>query len=159
MSTPVWDERVKLARRYAPRLVLFPEKKELGKPKIEGGAGDYHPRGVELLLERGRLYPGTLRALLKLRFDWLFSQASRIPATPDNLAQSDRAVDQIRLLGKPIPNPHHAWDGCSKLNSIDAQGRSGYERFPLTTYVMSSPAPGQSGLPGRRRSDRKTMKA
>jgi hypothetical protein len=63
MSALTWEERVELAQRYAPRLILFPEKKELGRPKIEGGAGDYHPRSLELLLERGRLYPGTLRAL------------------------------------------------------------------------------------------------
>ena len=136
MPAPAWEERVELAERFAPRLILFPENKSLGKPKLEGGAGDYHPRSLELLLERGRLYPGTLRALGKLKIAWLFSHASRIPATLDNLAQSRHAFDQIRLLGGPIPNPQHAWDSYFDiLNSIDAQGRSGSERFPLTTYV------------------------
>jgi len=136
MSTLTWEERVELAQCYAPRLILFPEDKSLGKPKIEGGTGDYQPRSLELLLERGRLYPGTLRALLMLKFAWLFSHTSRLPATLDNLAQSDHAFDQIRLLGGPIPNPQQAWDSYfALLNSIDAQGRSGYDRFPLTTYV------------------------
>ena len=136
MSALAWEERVELAQRYAPRLILFPEKKELGKPKIEGGAGDYHPRSLELLLERGRLYPGTLRTLGQLKFAWLFSQLSRMPATFDNLAQSHHAFDQIRLLGGPIPKADQAWDAYFDiLNSIDAQGQSGYDRFPLTTYV------------------------
>ncbi len=136
MPALTWEERVDLAQRYAPRLILFPEKKELGKPKIEGGAGDYHPRSLELLLERGRLYPGTLRALFQLKLAWLFSQASRIPATLDDLAKSDNAFDQIRLLGRPIPDPNQAWNAYFEiLNAIDAQGRLGYDRFPLTTYV------------------------
>ena len=136
MSALTWEERVELAQRYAPRLILFPEKKDLGKPKIEGGAGDYHPRSLELLLERGRLYPGTLRALGRLKFAWLFSHASRMPATLDNLARSHHAVYQIRLLGPPIPDPQQAWVTYFEiLNSIDARGQSGYDRFPLTTYV------------------------
>ncbi len=136
MPTLTWEERVELAQRYAPRLILFPEKQDLGKPKIEGGAGDYQPRTLELLLERGRLYPGTLRALAQLKIAWLFSQASRIPATLDNLTKNDRPFHQIRLLGRPIPNRQEAWDSYFEiLNSTDAQGRSGFERFPLTTYV------------------------
>lgn len=136
MSTLTWEERVELAQLFAPRLVLYPEEKTLGKPKIEGGAGSYHPRSLELLLERGRLFPGTLRTLAQLKFAWLIDQASRIPATLDNLAKSQRASDQIRLLGGPIPNPQQAWDVYFEiLKSIDAQGRSGYDRFPLTTYV------------------------
>jgi hypothetical protein len=136
MSTLTWEERVELAQRYAPRLILFPEKKELGKPKIEGGAGSYHPRSLELLLEQGRLYPGTLRALGKLKFAWLFKHTSRIPATLDNLAKSDHVFDQIRLLGGPIPNTHVAWNTYFEiLDSIDAHGISGYDRFPLTTYA------------------------
>jgi hypothetical protein len=136
MSALAWEERIALAQRYAPRLILFPEKKELGRPKIEGGAGDYYPRSLEMLLERGRLYPGTLRALGQLKFAWLFRHTSRIPATLGNLAKSDHPFDQIRLLGKPIPNPDQAWDAYFEiLNSTDAQGRSGYERFPLSTYA------------------------
>ncbi|HTP08052.1 MAG TPA: hypothetical protein VMP08_07365 [Anaerolineae bacterium] len=136
MSTLTWEDRVELAQRYAPRWILFPEKQELGKPKIEGSAGDYHPRSVELLLERGRLYPGTLRALSQLKLAWLFNNASRPPATLDNLAKSNNAYDQIRLLGGPIPDPQQAWKTYFEiLNAIDAQGRSGYDRFPLTTYA------------------------
>ena len=136
MPTLAWEERVELAQRYAPRLIVFPEKQALGKPKIEGGAGDYQPRSLELLLERGRLYPGTLRALAKLKIAWLVKQTSRISATLDNLARSSQPFDQIRLLGKPIPNPQQAWNSYFDiLNSIDAQGRSGYDRFPLTTYT------------------------
>ena len=136
MSTLTWEERVELAQRFAPRLILYPEKQELGKPKIEGGAGSYHPRSLELLLERGRLYPGTLRAVGRLKIAWLFSHTSRTPATLDNLATSNNAFDQIRLLGGPIPDPQEAWATYFEiLNSRDAQGRSGYDRFPLTTYA------------------------
>ena len=136
MSTLTWGERVELAQRYAPRLILFPERKELGKPRIEGFAGDYHPRSLELLLERGRLFPGTLRSLRQGQIAWLFNQDSRPPATLDNLAKSDNTSHQIRLMGKPIPNPQQAWATYFEiLNAIDAQGRSGYERFPLTTYA------------------------
>jgi hypothetical protein len=136
MSTLIWEERVELAERFAPRLVLFPEEKSLGRPRIEGGAGDYHPRSLELLLERGRLYPGIWRTLGQLKFQWLFDHSSRIPATLDNLAKSHHAFDQIRLLGRAIPNPQQAWDTYYEiLSSIDAQGRSGRDRFPLTSYV------------------------
>ena len=77
-----------------------------------------------------------MRALGRLKFAWLFNQTSRPPATLDNLAKSDHAFDQIRLLGRPIPNPQQAWVTYFEiLNSIDAQGRSGYDRFPFTTYV------------------------
>jgi hypothetical protein len=136
MVALAWEERVELAQRFAPRLILFPENKELGKPRIVGGAGSYHPRSLDLLLERGRLYPGTLRAIAHLNFAWMFSHTSRIPATLDALAGSHHAFDQIRLLGGPIPDPQQAWDTYFDiLDSIDAQGRSGYERFPLTAYV------------------------
>jgi hypothetical protein len=136
MSTLAWEERVELAQQFAPRLILFPEKQELGKPQIAGGTGDYHPRSLELLLERGRFYPGTLRALAQLKLRWLIDHRSRPPATLDNLANSEHAFDQIRLLGRPIPNPQQAWDTYFDiLNSIDAQGRSGYDRFPVTTYA------------------------
>jgi hypothetical protein len=136
MTVPGWEERVELAQRFAPRLVLYPEEQSLGRPRIEGGAGDYHPRSLELLLQHGRLFPGTIRAARQLKFKWLFSHASRIRATPDNLAKSHHVFDQIRLLGGPIPNPNQAWAAYFNiLDSVDAQGRSGYDRFPLTAYV------------------------
>ena len=136
MSTLTWEERVELAQRFAPRLVLFPEKEQLGKPRIAGGAGDYYPRTIELLLERGRLFPGTLRAIAQLQFAQLFSQATRLPATLDNLAKSQHSFDQIRLLGPAIPDPVRAWAAYFEiLNSVDAAGHSGADRFPLTTYA------------------------
>ncbi len=136
MSTLTWEERVELAQRFAPRLTIFPEKKELGKPRVEGGTGDYHPRSLELLLERGRLYPGTLRALGMLKIAWLFDYASRRPATLDNLAKSHHTFDQIRLLGGPIPDPQQAWNTYFDiLDQPDATGRTGRDRFPLTTYA------------------------
>ena len=51
-----WTDRCDLAIRYAPRLVLFPEQRNLLPPgaaliSTQGG-GDYHPRGIEPLLER-----------------------------------------------------------------------------------------------------------
>ena len=131
-----WEERVELALCFAPRLILFPEKKELGKPRIAGGAGDYHPRSLELLLERGRLFPGTLRSLSRGRIDWLFNHHRRPPATLDNLAKSDNTSHQIRLLGPAIPDPHQAWDVYfDMLDQRDTLGRTGRERFPVTTYA------------------------
>ena len=131
-----WEERAELAHCYAPRLILFPEKIELGKPRIEGGAGDYHPRSLELLLERGHLFPGTLRSLAQGQIEWLFSQNNRPPATLDNLAQSSNTSHQIRLLGPPIPNAQQAWEVYFDiLDQRDAAGRTGRERFPLTTYA------------------------
>ena len=136
MPAFAWEQRVELAQQYARRPVLYDEDKALGKPKIEGRAGDYHPRSLDLLLERGRLYPGTLRAVGQLKLTWLVNYASRIPATLDNLAHSRHAFDQIRLLGGLIPQAHRAWYTYFEiLNSIDAQGKSGRDRFPLTTYV------------------------
>jgi hypothetical protein len=136
VSALTWEERAELAQRYAPRLILFPERKELGKPGIEGVAGDYHPRSLDLLLERGRLFPGTLRSLRQGQIAWLFDQDSRPPATLDNLAKSDNTSHQIRLLGRPIPNPQQAWNTYFDiLDRPDATGRTGRDRFPPTTYV------------------------
>ncbi len=120
-----WGERVELAHCFAPRLILFPEKKELGKPRIEGGAGDYHPRSLDLLLERGRLFPGTLRSLARGQIEWLLNQNSRPRATLDNLAKSDNTSHQIRLLGPPIPNALRAWEiYFAILDQRDATGRT-----------------------------------
>ena len=50
--------------------------------------------------------------------------------------KADIHFDQIRLLGGPIPDPQHAWETYFDiLNQPDAAGRTGRERFPLTTYV------------------------
>ena len=71
-------ERWVLARRYAPILVAFPERKEWGPP--DGARrhpntpiADYHPRPVDIVLDWAHLYPG-FRGNLKnprrlLRFD------------------------------------------------------------------------------------------
>ncbi len=136
MSMLTWEKRVELAQRYAPRLILFPEQQQLGKPKIEGGAGDYHPRSVELLLDHGRLFPGTRRSLRQRHINWLFNHASRPPATLDNLSDPQHAADQLRLLGGPLPDPQQAWTAYFNiLRARDEQGRAGLERYPLTTYA------------------------
>ena len=138
LDMPIFDlhKRVELAHEYGPRLVLFNEDKALGKPKIEGGTGDYQPRSLELLLERGHLYPGVLRTAGQLKLAWLINNASRIPATLDSLSHSRHSFDQIRLLGGSIPRAQKAWGTYFEiLSSVDAQGQTGYDRFPLTTYV------------------------
>jgi hypothetical protein len=129
MPTLTWEERLYLAQRFAPRLVGFPEKQGLGKPKITGGAGDYQPRAIDLLLDRGRLYPGTLRSIARLHFAHLFSHTSRPPATLDNLANSQHSFDQIRLLGPAVPNPDRAWTNYFEILNGKA------DRFPVTTYA------------------------
>lgn len=129
MSALTWGDRLDLAQRFAPRLVMFPEQQTLGKPRIEGGAGDYHPRPIDLLLDRGRLYPGTLRSIARLQFAQLFSHTSRPPATLDNLENSQHPFDQIRLLGPAIPNPDRAWAEYFEILKDRA------DRFPVTTYA------------------------
>ncbi|MBM3127904.1 MAG: hypothetical protein FJ009_04620 [Chloroflexi bacterium] len=114
MSLLTWEERFQLARRFAPRLVLFPEDHARARPgKQTERIGDYHPRPIELLLERGALWRG-----------WF---TPRQPATLDALAACTSADDQLILLGKPLPNPDFAWDLYFEL--LD------HARFPLTTYA------------------------
>lgn len=80
------DLRERLARRYCPCLVLFPEDPELGPPYRTGelahlAGADYHPRAVEVFLQHARLRQG--------RTQWL-------PDLPDITA-----VETIRAsLGK-----------------------------------------------------------
>ncbi len=143
MPMLTWEERVELAQRFAPRLVLFPEQKEAGRPnqvllpnRPNRDVGDYHPRSVELLLEHGRLYPGTLRSIARLQFAPLWDHSQRLPATLDHLAKNRHDYDQIRLLGPATPDPDQAWELYFKvLGDQDAGGRRGYDRFPLTTYA------------------------
>jgi len=61
-------QRQELAERHAPVLVLFPEREDLGRPygfrsRKQGIGGDYHPRSVELVLDRAYLIPGHPQAL------------------------------------------------------------------------------------------------
>lgn len=56
-------ERRQLAEQYAPILILFPERRELGRPRGSSRAscevrGDYHPRPVDVVLDHAYLYPG-----------------------------------------------------------------------------------------------------
>ncbi|MEW5717154.1 MAG: hypothetical protein AB1817_00865 [Chloroflexota bacterium] len=114
MPPLTWDERYDLAHRFSPRLVLFPEDQTCARPgKITETIGDYHPRGIELLLARGVLSTGALKP--------------RQPATLDALAACARDDDELILLGKPLPNPDYAWQRYFEI--LDRA------RFPLTTYA------------------------
>jgi hypothetical protein len=57
------EDRRRLAQRYAPILVTFPEREELGPPngahpRQNEFSGDYHPRPVDIVLDWAYLYPG-----------------------------------------------------------------------------------------------------
>jgi len=135
MTTLTWEERVELAHRFAPRLVLCPERSDLGRPTIKANTGDYHPRSINLLVAGGRFYPGTLRALLSLNFKIMFDYTARPPVTLEAL-EHGRGFDQIRVMGPPIPSPDAAWQKYfALLNAVDHTQRSGRERYPVTTYA------------------------
>lgn len=136
MTTLTWEERVELAQRFAPRLVLFPERSDLERPTIKGGTGDYHPRTIDLLVDYAKLYPGTLDLLLHLNFGPMFDYNQRTPATVKGLAASTSTSDQLRLIGPPLPKADAAWRKYFEiLDAVDATGRSGRERYPVTTYA------------------------
>jgi hypothetical protein len=73
-------ERRQLAHTYAPILVLFPARRELGRP--HGGRpdapevrGDFHPGPVDIVLDHAYLYPGFRGNLQNLRRLLRFDQA------------------------------------------------------------------------------------
>jgi hypothetical protein len=125
MPTLTWEERTELAQRFAPRLVLFPEQQNLSRPgKEDKNIGDYHPRGIGPLLERGVIATGAFQA--------------RQPAALDTLADCASSTAQLILLGKPLPNPDRAWQSYFDiLGAADRDGRAGRERFPLTIYACA----------------------
>ncbi len=94
-------ERQKLAETYAPILVLFPERQELGRP--HGGRpdapevrGDYCPRPVDIILDQAYLYPGFRGNLQRPRRLLHFDQAHPwIRHLPDFIR---------RLFPEPEPN-------------------------------------------------------
>ena len=113
MPTLTWNERFELARRFSPRLILFPEDQSRARPgKQTELIGDYHPRGVELLLARGIISSGAFKP--------------RQPATLDALAACAREDDELLLLGKPLPcsllvgihYPHHPHLGGHLVDRI-----------------------------------------
>ncbi len=122
MTTLAWEERCELALRFAPQLVLFPEDPACGRPGREtGDIGDYHPRGVGPLLERATITSG------------LF-QPHR-PATCEALAASSNVHDELRLLGKTLPDPDLAWRLYFDILGSVQGGRRGTDRFPPTIYA------------------------
>lgn len=122
MPALTWEDRCELAERYAPHLVLFPEEQALGRPgKFSEHAGDYHPRGIALLLERSVLNTGRFRP--------------RERATIDSLAKKN-ADAQLVILGKRVPDPDFAWRSYfDLLDARDQTGTTGRERFPVTVYA------------------------
>jgi hypothetical protein len=116
MPTLTWDERNDLAQQFSPRLVLFPEQQNLGRPGLDAKiTGDYHPRTVELLLTRGTIQSG-------------FLQSPR-PATLDRLAACKSESDQLLIRGKHLPSRNDAWRTYFDLLN------TGAPQFPLTTYA------------------------
>ncbi|MFQ5854188.1 MAG: hypothetical protein ACE5LU_00890 [Anaerolineae bacterium] len=108
------DERRLLAHTYAPILVLFPERRDLGRP--HGGRqnprrirGDYHPRNVDIVLDHAYLYPGFRGNLKYPRRLLRFNQAHPwIRPLPEFLR---------RLFPEPEPN---AKDELPKIVRGDA---------------------------------------
>ncbi len=123
MTSLNWQDRCCLAQTYAPYLVLFPEEQALGRPaKVEGRVGDYHPRGVGPLIDRGKL-------ALARRFSVQL-------ASLDALAASKDDDDQLLILTKLVPDPNRAWQSYFDiLDAADQQGRAGRERFPVVVYA------------------------
>lgn len=118
-----WTDRVALAERFAPYLVLFPEDQSLARPGLTSGKlGDYHPRGVGPLLERSQLATGLIQP--------------RQSATLDALSQCKDPDAQLLILGRALPNPEFAWRTYFELlDNQDEHGRSTRDRFPVTTYA------------------------
>ncbi len=123
MMLLTWEERQELAQRFAPRLILFPEEPTLARPGIEkSNIGDYHPRTIQLLLEQG---------VLATRW-W----QAHFTATLDALAACMTPKGQLQLLGQMLPNPKLAWEKYFQLLAhVDATGRSGRDRHPITAYA------------------------
>lgn len=117
-----WEDRVELAERFAPHLVLFPEDKTLARPgQTNGKIGDYHPRGIGPLLERSRLSTSLFK-----------HQPSSLAA----LSDCKNADAQLLILGRAFPNPQLAWQSYFEiLDSEDRDGKSCRERFPVTIYA------------------------
>ena len=116
MPTLAWKERNDLAQKFAPHLVLFPENQTLGRPGNDAKiTGDYHPRDMQLLLERGILSAETL--------------PSRQPATLDKLVLCTDLNAQLLVLGKRLTDRALAWQTYFEI--LDA----GRARFPATTYA------------------------
>jgi hypothetical protein len=119
-----WDERVKLAQQYAPYLVLFPEDQKRLRPGIDqidgkqveaNRIGDYHPRGIGPLIERGKITAGLLQP--------------KRPATLDEMAASKNPGDQLLILQKPLLNPDYAWQAYFELLGQNP------DRYPVTIYA------------------------
>lgn len=123
MTPLTWTERQELAQRFAPHLVLFPEDRTLPRPGNEKGIiGDYHPRGVHLLLEQSILATQWWEA--------------HIVATIDALAACMNPKGQLQLLGRMLPDPKHAWQKYFQLlDRVDASGQPGKARHPVTVYA------------------------
>ena len=123
MPAPVWEERVELAQRFAPHLVLFPEEQDRGRPGQQvDRIGEYYPRGIGPLLERGQVRSGLFQP--------------RQPSTLDALAAFTRASDELLLLGKALPDVEQAWKTYFEiLDGADPRGQTGRERYPLTIYA------------------------
>jgi hypothetical protein len=123
MKHLAWEDRLELAERFAPHLVLFPENEALGWPGCKRDSpGDYHPRGVGPLIERSLISLGPF-------------QASR-PATLDMLEETTSNKAELKILGNLIPDPKHAWQSYFKiLNDCDANGATGLDRFPISIYA------------------------
>ncbi len=118
-----WADRVELAERYAPHLILFPEQQDLARPGVKATAiGDYHPRGVGPLLARSTLFSGIL--------------APRQSASLHALSDCKNPNTQLRILGKRFPNPDLAWESYfAILDDKDENQPAGRDRFPPTIYA------------------------
>lgn len=131
MDVLSWPDRVELANRFSPRLILLPEDQQLGRPTLQGTAGDYWPRSVDLLIDHAHLYPGTIRLLFRLDFEKMFNYARRQPASLAALGDGRRAAwDQLRLMGPPVPRAQKAWP-----RYFDILRNAAPDQYPLTTYA------------------------
>ncbi|MBI5300699.1 MAG: hypothetical protein HY868_01075 [Chloroflexi bacterium] len=135
MPTLDWQARDELAQRFAPHLVLFPESPELARPGTNAPSiGDYHPHGIELLLEKGSLAAGLFKP--------------RQPATLDALATA-APNDQLILLDHLLPNREHAW---KMYFDLVGRSRADRARVPVIAYARTQTR-GEANLATRRATD------
>lgn len=149
-------QRKELAERYAPVLVIFPEREDLGRPygprvHARGIRGDYHPRSADLVLDRAYLFPGHPQALkdqlrrldtssplirglpwpLYNRFPQPrdFGQEAFYRALRDLPARGRAAVLDIVDIRRGPPAPVNAWRAYHRLV------RGNPQRYHRTVYA------------------------
>ena len=128
---------IRLAKRFAPTLVLFPEDHQRPMPYSrteapDGRTGDFRPCPVEMVLDRSLLSwpdgrPFSRPPERATDKDWLFDLIKR-----ENLELLAEAV--IKLQGVEVDNPGAVWDHYFQ-RIVGPVPRSSKHKYPFVTYV------------------------